>query len=310
MAKRESTGLQAERPDGGQPWAGLRISALKDALEDLYTTFNHRREIHPDPLEFVYRFDNARDQEVVGLIAACLAYGRVAHILQNVAKVLAVLGPSPCDTLLRADRRGLTKRLHGFRHRWTSSSELVDLLLGIRSALIRHGSLESCFLRHHESDSESTLPGLTGFAQELRGSDATSSLLSAPEKGSACKRLHLYLRWMVRSDGVDPGCWQGVKPAQLIVPMDTHMFRVARALRMTDRKQANLSSAIDTTRAFRSLSPDDPVRYDFALTRLGIRADMDLDDFLGACRKTGQSANPVRKKTPGKSARQRSNSTP
>lgn len=257
--------------------------SLRAVLEEQYAACNHRDWIHPDPLEVVYRYESERDREVVGLIAACLAYGRVGHILRNLDRVLEVLGPSPHECLIRADARRLNKRLEGFKHRWTTAEELVAFLLGIASVLNRYGSLERCFLERHRQDAESTVPGLIEFVRALRGSGAPTSLLSAPEKGSACKRLHLYLRWMVRCDDVDPGCWRGVSPSQLIVPLDTHMHRIARSLGMTTRKQANLAAAEDATRAFRVLSPEDPVRYDFSLTRLGIRGDLDLDEFLRKC---------------------------
>ena len=135
-------------------------------------------------------------------------------------------------------------------------------------------------MAHHGQNEETTSPGLRGFSKELLNGSRPTSLVSAPEKGSACKRLHLYLRWMVRSDRVDPGCWRGVSPSQLVVPLDTHMHRIALALGMTNRKQANFAAALDVTRAFRALCPEDPVRYDFSLTRLGIRRETDLDGFL------------------------------
>jgi uncharacterized protein (TIGR02757 family) len=143
-----------------------------------------------------------------------------------------------------------------------------------------HGSLEACFLAHEPIDAETTLPGLTGFTRELRRGREPDSLLSAPEKGSACKRLHLYLRWMARRDDVDPGCWTRLRPELLVVPLDTHMHRAARALRLTRRKQPNLAAALDVTAAFRRMNPTDPLKYDFALTRLGIRADEDMGSFL------------------------------
>jgi uncharacterized protein (TIGR02757 family) len=108
-------------------------------------------------------------------------------------------------------------------------------------------------------------------------------LLPAPEAGSACKRLLMYLRWMARRDAVDPGPWQGVDPRLLVVPMDTHMYRVARALGFTRRRTAGMRAALETTAAFARFRPGDPVRYDFALTRLGIRRDTDLPAFLAEC---------------------------
>ena len=208
----------------------------------------------------------------------------MTQILRSVSLVLDVLGPSPRAGLLALDGDGLRAGLIGFKHRWTTREELVNLLQGIGTVLSRHGSLESCFLSHHSVNCDSTVPGLVGFTRELRGTDAPTSLLSAPEKGSACKRLHLYLRWMARSDDVDPGCWRGLSPGQLVVPLDTHMHRIARALGLTRRKQANVTTALEVTRAFGAICEHDPVRYDFCLTRLGIRRDMDLTGFLSACR--------------------------
>ena len=280
MNMNESTRLLTQpgpSPPALSPADGGR---LREVLEEHYKAFNHRDWIHPDPLEVVYRYASAQDREVVGLIAACLAYGRVNQILRSIEKVLAILDPSPSECLAHADAKWLKERLLGFKHRWTTAEELVSFLRGIGEVLGRFGSLEQCFLAHHRQSEETTSPGLRGFAGELVNRGRPTSLVSAPEKGSACKRLHLYLRWMVRSDCVDPGCWRGVSPSQLVVPLDTHMHRIGLALGMTRRKQANLAAALDVTRAFRTLCPEDPVRYDFSLTRLGIRQETDLDGFL------------------------------
>jgi uncharacterized protein (TIGR02757 family) len=121
-------------------------------------------------------------------------------------------------------------------------------------------------------------------------------LLADPRDKSACKRLNLYLRWMVRRDDVDPGGWEGVRPAQLVVPLDVHMHRIGRALGLTQRQQADCRTALEVTEAFRKISPEDPVKYDFALTRLGIRDDTNLDAFLARCGigPTAPSGFPVR----------------
>lgn len=252
---------------------------LHAELETLHARLNRREFVSPDPLEVVYRYETDRDREVVGLIAACLAYGRVAQILRNLDTVLAALGPHPADAL-RVDGSKRAARLDGFQHRWTTQAEIAAFFNGISRALRGHGSLEACFLSHQPADAETTLPGLTGFTRELRLGAPHDSLVSAPEKGSACKRLHLYLRWMARRDDVDPGCWPRLHPKLLIIPLDTHMHRAARALRLTQRNQANLAAALDVTASFRRMNPDDPLKYDFALTRLGIRSDEDMGKFL------------------------------
>lgn len=260
---------------------------LHGALEALYRRNNRRNLISPDPLEVVYAYGSRADREAAGLIAACLAYGRVAQILVNVRVVLAGLGPHPAAALRDATRADLTESYGTFRHRWTDGAELVDFLTAMGRVLRDYGSLERCFVAHCGGESETVLKGLTGFVRELGSGGSANSLLPRPEKGSACKRLHLYLRWMVRSDAVDPGCWRGVSPSWLIVPLDTHMHRIARSLGLTRRKQANLATALEVTEAFRRMNPTDPLKYDFALTRLGIRADMDVASFLEAYRSAG-----------------------
>lgn len=266
---------------------------LRQELETLHARLNRREFVSPDPLEVIYRYNADADREVVGLVAACLAYGRVAQILRNLDTVLAALGPHPAEAL-RDEGAKLTDGLNGFQHRWTPHEEIAALFDGIARALRTHGSLQACFLAHQPAGADNTLPGLTGFTRELRRGGPPNSLLSAPEKGSACKRLHLYLRWMARRDEVDPGCWKGLSPGLLVIPLDTHMHRAARALRLTRRKQANLAAALDVTAAFRGMNPEDPLKYDFALTRLGIRRDEDMGAYLrglrAARRATSESA--------------------
>jgi len=262
----------------------MQAPGLRRKLDALHRRLNRREFVSPDPLEVVYRYEDPRDREVAGLIAACLAYGRVAQILRNLHALLDTLGPRPSDRVRREGAAAMA-RAAGFRHRWTDAEEMGALLAGVSAALRRHGTLEACFLAHHGADAEDTLPGLIGFTRELRGGGAPTSLLSAPEKNSACKRLHLYLRWMVRRDDVDPGCWTGVPPSALLIPLDTHMHRIARGLGLTRRNQANLATAIEVTRGFRAINPADPLKYDFALTRLGIRNELDPGEFLRECRK-------------------------
>jgi len=231
--------------------------------------------VHPDPLETLYDYPDPRDQEIVGLVAAGLAYGRVAQILASIGKALAVLGPSPAAFLRETSARGLSRRFAAFRHRFTSGNELAALLVAVKRAIARHGSLERLFRAGIASDDATVLPALSRFVAALRGfaPGPCPSLLSSPDDGSACKRLNLFLRWMIRRDAVDPGPWRGISPAKLVVPLDTHLFRIGTALGLTARRQVDLAAALEITRGFARVSPRDPVRYDFALTRLGIRPE-------------------------------------
>jgi uncharacterized protein (TIGR02757 family) len=222
-----------------------------------------------------------RDREIVAFVAAGLAYGRVAQILRSVEWVVERLGPRPRRFLERASRRVLRDGFSHFRHRFTSGDDLVATLWGLKGVLARHGSLEGCFVAHARPRDDTVLPALCAFMDELRGGREGNgnALLVSPRGASACKKLNLFLRWMVRKDAVDPGGWEGVSPSRLIVPLDVHMHRVARRLGMTRRLQADMRTALEVTAAFRRLAPADPARYDFVLTRPGIWGREAWDDF-------------------------------
>jgi uncharacterized protein (TIGR02757 family) len=257
-----------------------------DILESLYTKYNHRSYVSPDPLQFLYDYPDPLDREIVGLIASSLAYGRVAQILKSVSKVLCEL-ESPRDFISRASKSHLRKIFKSFKHRFTTGENLADLLYGVGKVLQKCKSIENCFVSGISDKDENILPGLAKLVHEINieaGCDFPM-LLPDPSMGSACKRLNLFLRWMIRRDDVDPGGWEKIKPSQLLVPLDVHMFRICANLGLTCRKQANLRTAIEITDAFRKINPDDPVKYDFAITRLGIREELSPDAFIDSCRK-------------------------
>jgi uncharacterized protein (TIGR02757 family) len=255
---------------------------LKGALDSLYGKYNRRIFVHPDPLEFLYRYDDPYDREIAGLIASALAYGRVAQILKSVSSVLERMSPSPSGYIDRSSAKKIAVDFSGFKHRFTTGGELSEMIAGIKTVREKFGSLYACFKEGFESDSNTVMPALQRFTEELgNGFDCRqNSLLPQPERGSACKRLHLFLRWMVRSDEVDPGDWEDIPPSKLVVPLDTHMHKICRAIGLTKRRQADMRTALEITESFKRIVPDDPVRYDFTLTRLGMWGDQDLDLFL------------------------------
>lgn len=238
--------------------------------------------MHPDPLEFLYRYHSNEDREIVALLASCLAYGKVSQILRSVESVLEAAGPSPVEFIEGSSEKALARSLAGFRHRFTTGEELGRLLVGIKRARLEHGSLNQCFTSGLEESDETVVGALGEFARNLSGhsGQACLFLLPDPNRGSACKRLNLFLRWLVRRDRVDPGGWRGVPRSKLVVPLDTHMYRAGLALGFTSRRSPGLRAALEISAGFRGIAPRDPVRYDFALTRLGIRDDASLDSFL------------------------------
>ncbi|MFH2011985.1 MAG: TIGR02757 family protein [Pseudomonadota bacterium] len=254
----------------------------KKALDDLYEKYNRREFVHPDPLEFLYNYEDIRDREIVGLVASSLAYGKVQQILKSVSSVLQRMQPSPYVFLNKASRDTLLSTFAGFKHRFTTEDDLTSMLLGIKEVIGRYGSLHACFAAGINDSDTTVLPAVSHFAKELATgcSGMANSLLPSPTKGSACKRYNLFLRWMVRKDEVDPGGWDFIPASKLVIPLDTHMHRVCLALKLTKRKQADIRTASEITAAFRTISPDDPVRYDFALTRFGIRNESGMEDFL------------------------------
>jgi uncharacterized protein (TIGR02757 family) len=254
----------------------LTDTQLYDRFEGMYRKYNRKEYIHPDPLEFVLRFEDPADQEIVGLIASGLAYGRVGNILQSLERIFHVLSRPSADLAVMG-RNDLLEEFGSFRHRWTTGKELACLLGGMRILRDEYGSLENCFLKGLGEGHQDVIPALMAFVEKLRSASGArdNSMLACPSMGSACKRMFLYLRWMVRRDEVDPGPWRRVSSSQLIIPMDVHMHRVSRRLCLTSRKQPDLKSALEVTGFFRGLVPEDPVRYDFALTRPGIRSQLE-----------------------------------
>ena len=250
-------------------------------LERLYSVCNDPRFIHPDPLETVLPFRRIEDREIAALLASALAYGRVNQILKSIRRIFAVTGDSPRRYVDRTPPEQIRRDFYGFKHRFHTGEDLARLLQGIKAALEHYGSLEECFLAGFSAEDRTVLPAAERFTEELcrffPGGEST--LLPSPKRGSACKRLHLMLRWLVRKDKVDPGGWDSIPARCLIVPLDTHMHRLARELGLTARNAADRKTAEEITDAFSRCCPEDPVRYDFSLTRFGIHPDFSKNPF-------------------------------
>ncbi len=259
----------------------MHISVSKTSLERLYDQFNHRQLISPDPLELVLRYDSVADREIAALIASSLAYGRVAQIVNSASIVLDEMA-SPSRFLRRSSGQSLRSLFEGFKHRFTTGTELSSMLVGIKNAVSDYGALYLCFkagINPHDPDISRALCRFASRLHEASNSGC-GTLIPRPENGSACKRLNLFLKWMVRRDRVDPGGWDGIDKSKLTLPLDTHIHRIGRLFGMTERKQADMKTAREITEGFRQIAPEDPTKYDFALTRLGMKYGAGIADYF------------------------------
>ncbi|MEJ2366920.1 MAG: TIGR02757 family protein [Acidobacteriota bacterium] len=238
--------------------------------------------LNTDPLQFARRFSSRSDRECAALISAVFAYGNVRSIFGFLERLFAGLGPHPARSIQRG---AIPATLPGYR--FQTSADVRAFLESLGKVLRESGSFEACF---------SALPGapedrLEAFAWKLRRESGGNSaglrhLLPLPSGGSACKRWRLFLRWVVRpDDGLDLGLWSTLSPRQLLMPIDTHLARISYALRLTDRKTADRQFALEVTRALARFCPEDPLRYDFALARLGILRECPSRRVDAICRR-------------------------
>ena len=258
---------------------------MKDALDRLYVSFNYPDSAR-DPIQIVRRYERLDDREIVAFVAAGLAFGRVASVMASIEAVCAVLGPSPAAFVRAFDPARDAGALRPIVHRWTRGEDLVGLLWTLGRLLEGDGSIERAFARGLDPSAADVEAALEDFSRRAREVDLRPAygrrprqpgahyFFSRPSTGAACKRLNLFLRWMVRRDAVDPGGWRSVPARQLVVPLDTHTIRVGQCLRLTRRASPGWKMAAEITAALRAFDPDDPVRYDFALCHLSM---------MGAC---------------------------
>ena len=257
---------------------------LRTQLDGLYVKYG-RAFLQTDPICFPRRYAAARDREIIGFLTAVLAYGRVAQIKASVERLALLLGDHPADFVARLEPPAARRLLKGFVHRFNDGRDVGLLLHFTRQMLVQDGSIEGFFLKGYSPAHDDTGPALSSFVRRALALDCAPYyrggrlpaaagvrfFLPSPEDGSTCKRLNLFLRWMVRpDDGVDFGLWGRVRPDQLVIPLDTHVSRIAAYIGLTRRKTVDWKMALEVTSSLRRLDPADPVKYDFALCRMGI----------------------------------------
>src|SRR5688500_9650306 len=265
---------------GSKSGVGLRES-LALALERLYHDYN-REDSATDPVHLVRPFPDPADREIAAFCAAALAFGRVASVIASIQTLFRLMGAHPAAYVRRFDPEAPHPELRAMVHRWTRGVDLAALLWILRQMLEEAGTVERFFTAGLDAAAVDVGPALDNFSRRALALDVrrvygrvptragVCYFFPRPSAGSACKRLNLYLRWMVRRDEVDLGVWHSIAPGQLIVPLDTHVIRLARCLRLTRYTSPGWKMAADITAALRRLDPADPVRFDFSLCHVGM----------------------------------------
>ena len=272
---------------------------LARSLDSLYSDFN-REDSASDPVHRVRPYSDPADREVAGFCAASLAFGRVASVLNSIDTLFRIMGPSPARFVRRFDPAAPHPELRAMVHRWTKGEDIAALLWILRQMLERSGSIEGFFLEGYSDTHVDVGPALDSFSTRALQLDmrkvygrlprraGVCYFFPRPSAGSACKRQNLFLRWMVRSDAVNLGVWTRVPPAKLIVPLDTHVIRLGRCLKLTRYTSPGWKMAADITASLRKLDPGDPVRFDFSLCHVGMM------NACGFGRQQGDSQCPLK----------------
>jgi uncharacterized protein (TIGR02757 family) len=268
------------------------MSDIHATLDALYAS-RSPQHLGNDPLSFCHRYPDPADQEIAAVIASSFAYGSIVIILRTLEAIFAELGRSPRKYVENFDPLAGLRTFSRFKHRFNDGRDLCALLWGMRQMVEQAGSIRSFFMRGYDPADDDVTGSLNRYSAATLSLDFTKVfgthhiptdsyfpfLFPAPASGSACKRLCMMLRWLVRpADGIDLGLWDEVSPAQLIIPVDTHICRISRYLGLTCRKSADWRMAQEITANLRLFDPTDPVKYDFSLAHLGISDGCDGKD--------------------------------
>lgn len=285
--------------------AGRRMTrhdALRDPLERLYREFDYATRVDLDAIRFPLRYPDPADREIVALLTACLAYGRVDLFGRALDFALAAMGPSPAAFVAAFDPARDAGAFAGFRYRFNRPCDLVAFATAARDVLARWGTLEKCFLAGDDDPAGPIAAPLERFVRAFLDADVRACfpngrlsrgyrhLFPLPSAGGPCKRLHLFLRWMVRREPPDFGLWTSVDPARLLIPVDTHVENMARSIGLTRLRSRTWRMAEDITARLARLDPRDPVKYDFALCHTRMAGDCRDRRDIAVCAPCGLRA--------------------
>ncbi len=250
----------------------MNSSELKSFLDEKAEQYEHPKFLESDPLQIPHRFTKKEDIEISAFLTATIAWGNRKSIINNALKLMQLLDNSPHDFVLNHTESDLDN-LSNFVHRTFNGDDLKYFIKALRHIYCNHGGLESVFTKHQEAQSvQGTISKYKECFFELEHLQRTQKHVSDPLKGSAAKRINMFLRWMVRpsNKGVDFGLWKAISPSKLSCPLDVHSGNVARKLKLLKRGQNDAKALVELDNNLRKLDPNDPVKYDFALFGLGV----------------------------------------
>lgn len=253
---------------------------LEKKLNYFYKTFD-KSQISPDPLQFLHFYKDELDIEAFGFIASIFAYGNVRQIINSLEKIKAFTKNQPYDYIMQFSNED-SKHFNGLKHRFYSDKDIANLFFVLHFTYKNYGSLKNLFLKFYNSDEANLKNSISKFSKYflqvvLNHSDkkvvsrGIKFMFPLPEKGSACKRMNLFLRWMIRKDELDFGLWNEIPTSKLLIPVDTHIAKICKQLKLTKRKNVSWKMAEEITENLKRFDPCDPVKYDFALCHIGIR---------------------------------------
>lgn len=254
---------------------------LKQKLDYHYKSFD-KSKISPDPLQFLHLYDDQKDIEIVGFISSVFAYGNVKQIINTLEKIFNAAGSSPYRFVLDFNEKQGGEKLKGIKHRFYNEKDLLYFFITLSGILSQYKSLKKLFMTFYSAEDrniKNALSGFSGYFIEAAKYNTGGKnigrgikfMFPLPELGSACKRMNLFLRWMIRKDELDFGLWSEIPANKLIIPVDTHVARICKSLKLTGRKNADWRMAEEITGNLMKYDPVDPVKYDFAICHLGMR---------------------------------------
>jgi len=256
--------------------------SLKQELDRFYSDYDFQGRVLHDPIELPHQYARPEDIEVSGFIASCFAYGKVTLFKPVIKSLLSRMGQSPCDFLLHFNVRRQRDLFTGLHYRFNRNEDVIGLLYVLSRVIRKFGSLEAAFKRHYRKGDSSVEAGLAGIIDIFLGMDAAAvygdelkrdgllQFFPSPSRGSACKRMNIFLRWMIRDRDIDFGIWTGIPKNKLVIPLDVHIARISRCLGFTRRSTQDWKTAVEITESLKTMDPEDPLKYDFALCHQGI----------------------------------------